>query len=130
MIKVYDSNERLFENNGIKSLHPLLAEITKEDNGDYFVELRDLVENLEYYQKGMIIRIPTPWGVQGFRCDNPSVKNNRVECTACHLSYDSKNYIVKDAYSVDKNCNDALEHFNSATDRESPFNVISDITTI
>lgn len=130
MIRVYDSTETLFENNGIKTLHPLLAEITKEDNGDYCVELRDTIENFEYYQKGMILRIPTPWGVQGFRCDNPCIKNNRVECTAWHLSYDSKYYVVKDAYSVDKNCNDALDHFNSSTDRKSPFTTISDIGSI
>lgn len=130
MIKVYDSNETLFENNGIKILNPLLAEITKADNDDYYVELRDIIDNLEYYQEGMIVRIPTPWGVQGFRCKNTTVKNNRVECKAWHLTYDSKNYIIKDAYSVDKNCNDALEHFNSATDRETPFNTISDISMI
>jgi phage minor structural protein len=128
MIKVYDSTETLFENNGIKTLHPLLAEVTNQDNGDYYVELRDILDNLEYYQKGNIIRIPTPWGVQGFRCDNPIIKNNRVECIAWHLSYDAKLYVIKDANSVDKNCNDALDHFNSATDRPSPFTTISDIT--
>ena len=78
MIKVYDSTERLFNNNGIKILHPLRADITKIDNGDYFAELQDTIESLEYYQSGMIVRIPTPWGVQGFRLANPKVKNNKV----------------------------------------------------
>ena len=41
-----------------------------------------------------------------------------------------RNYIIKDSNAVDKNCNDALNHFNSATDIESPFKTISDITTI
>ena len=127
MIRVYDSTETLFDNNGIKILTPLLAEITKKDNGDYYVELIDIVDNLDYYQKGMIIRIDTPWGVQGFRCDNPEIKNNRVECKAWHLSYDTKNYIIKDSNAVDKNCNDALDHFNNATDRKTPFTTISDI---
>ena len=130
MIRVYDSNERLFNNNGIKILHPLRADITKIDNGDYYVELQDTIESLEYYQSGMIVRIPTPWGVQGFRLANPAVKNNKVEVKAWHLSYDAKNYIIKDAYAVDKNCNDALEHFNSATDIPSPFTTLSDITTL
>ena len=94
MIKVYDSKEILFNTNGIKILHPLVAEITKKDNGDYYVELKDIIDNLEYYQKGMIIRIPTPWGVQGFRCDNPKIKNSRIECIAWHLTYDSKNYVI------------------------------------
>ena len=130
MIKVYDSNETLFNNNGIKILHPLLAEITKKDNDDYYLELEDNLDNIDYYQKGLIIRIDTPWGVQGFRCDNPIVENNKISCKAWHLTYDSENYIIKDSYSVDKNCNDALDHFNSNTDRTSPFTTISDITKI
>jgi phage minor structural protein len=128
MIKVYDSNEKLFNNNGIKIIHPLRADITKIDNGDYYVELQDTIESLEFYQSGMIVRIPTPWGVQGFRLSNPTVNNNKVEVKGWHLTYDAKNYIIKDAYAVDRNCNDALEHFNSNTDIPSPFNVISDIT--
>lgn len=130
MIKVYDSTERLFNNNGIKILHPLRADITKIDNGDYYAELQDTIESLEYYQSGMIVRIPTPWGVQGFRLANPRVKNNKVEVKAWHLSYDAKNYIIEDAYAVDKNCNDALDHFNSATDVPSPFTTLSDIATL
>lgn len=130
MLKVYDSNETLFENNGIKTLKPLFAEITKVDNGDYYVELQDTIENIDYYQKGMIVRVPTPWGVQGFRCDNPKVTYNRVECRAWHLTYDAKNYVILDANAVDKNCNDALDHFNNATDIPTPFTTISDITKV
>ena len=48
MIKVYDSTERLFNHNGIKILHPLRADITKIDNGDYYAELQDTLESLEY----------------------------------------------------------------------------------
>lgn len=130
MIRVYDSNEKLFNNNGIKILHPLVAEITKKDNSDYYIELEDVLENLAYYQKGLIIRADTPWGVQGFRCDNPEINNKKIKCTAWHLSYDSKNYVIADSYAVDKNCNDALDHFNSATDSTSPFTTISDISKI
>lgn len=130
MIKVYDINERLFNHNGIKILHPLRADITKRDNGDYCVDLQDTIESLEFYQSGMIVRIPTPWGVQGFRLANPSVKNNKVEVKGWHLTYDAKNYVIKDAYAVDKNCNDALDHFNSSTDIPTPFTTISDITSL
>ena len=130
MIRVYDSNERVFNHNGIKVLHPLVADITKKDNGDYYVDLEDTIENIDYYQQGLIVRIPTPWGVQGFRMSNPTVKNKRVSVKAWHLSYDSRNYIIRDAYAVDKNCNDALEHFNSSTDATSPFTTVSDITTV
>lgn len=130
MIKVYDSTEKLFNNNGIKILKPLFAQITKKDNSDYYLELEDTIDNLNYYQKGLIIRTTTNWGVQGFRCDNPKIENNRIKCKAWHLTYDSKNYIVRDSNSVDKSCNAALNHFNSATDIPSPFTTISDIKTI
>ena len=130
MIKVYDSNEKVFATNGIKILNPLSAFITKIDNGDYYLEIKDVVENIDYYQKGMIIRLDTPWGVQGFRCDNPAIKNNKITCKAWHLTYDSENYIISDSYAVDKNCNDTLNHFNDNTDVESPFTVFSDITTV
>ena len=130
MIKVYEADEKLFANNGLKILHPLMADVTKKDNGDYYCEFKDTIDNLEYYQKGMIIRVPTRWGVQGFRCDNPIVTNKKVECKAWHLSYDAKNYIINNSYVVDSNCNVALSHFNSSTDIPSPFDTISDITAV
>ena len=130
MIKVYESNERLFNHNGLKIIHPLRADITKVDNGDYYVELQDTIDNLDYYQNGMIVRIPTPWGVQGFRLSNPLVENRRITVKAWHLTYDSKNYAIEDAYSVDDNCNNALDHFNHSTDVPTPFETISDITTL
>ena len=130
MIRVYDATERLFNHNGLKNLNPLFAEILKTDNGDYFIELEDMLENLEYYQKGMIVRVSTPWGVQGFRCDNPIIQNNRISCKAWHLSYDSENYVINEAVAINKNCNDALNHFNDNTDMKSPFTVISDIPTL
>lgn len=127
MIRVYNATERLFDNNGKKILHPLFAEITKVDNGDYYVEIEDILDNSEYYQKGQIYGIDTPWGRQGFRCDNPIIQNNRISCKAWHLSYDSKNYVINSATAELKNCNDALNHYNDNTDTTSPFTVISNI---
>ena len=130
-IRVYEATERFFNNNGIKTLHPLFALITKVDNGDYYIELEDVIENLDYYQKGLIVRVPTPWSdePQGFRCDNPLIKNNRVTCKAWHLFYDSENYIINNAEATEKTCNEALNHYNDNTDSLSPFIVSSDITT-
>ena len=130
MISVYDSNERVFNHNGIKVLHPLVADITKVDNGDYYVELEDTIENLDFYQNGLIVRIPTPWGVQGFRMSNPQVRNRKVSVKAWHLFYDTENYIIKDSYAMGKNCNDALAHFNDSTDVPTPFTTLSDVATI
>lgn len=128
MIRVYDATERLFNHNGIRALQPLYAQITKIDNSDYYVDLEDVLDNAIYYQKGSIIRVTTPWGEQGFRCDNPIIQNNRISCKAWHLSYDSENYIIDNTTATEKNCNDAMNHYNDSTDTESPFTVISDIS--
>lgn len=130
MIRVYEAKETGFYDNGLKTLNPLFAEILKVDNGDYYIELEDMLENLEYYQKGMIVTVTTPWGIQGFRCDNPIIQNNRISCKAWHLSYDSENYIISEASAINKNCNDALNHYVANTDTPSPFTVMSDITTL
>lgn len=131
MIRVYDATETIFDNNnGIKVIQPLFAEITKADNSDYYIELEDTLDNIDYYQKGLIFRVPTPWGVQGFRCDNPKVKNNRISCKAWHISYDAKNYLIRSAEAVERTCNDAIDLFNKSTDATSPFAVESDIQII
>ena len=129
MIKIYDNTERLFNHNGNKIVHPLRADVTKIDNGDYYAEIQDTIENIDYYSNGAIVRIPTPWGEQAFRVSNPITKGNKIEFKAWHISYDAKNYIVKSGNSVNKNCNDALNYFNGRTDIASPFTVASDITT-
>ncbi len=129
MIKIYDSNERLFNHNGNKIVHPLRADITKVDNGDYYAEIQDTLENIAHYQNGAIIRIPTPWGAQGFRIRNPITNGNKIEFKARHISYDAENYIVKTGSTVNRNCNDALEYFNGRTDIPSPFVTSSDITS-
>lgn len=132
MIRVYDATETDFNNNGIKVIQPLFAEITKADNSDYYIELEDTLDNIEYYQKGLIFRVPTPWGVnhyQLFRCDNPSIRNNRISCKAWHISYDAKNYLIRSAEAT-SDCNDAINLFNDSTDIPSPFAVDSDILTI
>lgn len=130
MISIYPATEKLFKDNGIKILKPLEAIVTKEDNGDYYIEVKDTIKNLEYYQAGLIIRVPTPWGYQGFRLTNPKIANKTLTCKGKHLYFDSENYLIKDSYVVDKNCNDALDHLNNACDVETPFTFISDISTI
>ena len=129
MISIYDANEKKFDNNGIKILKPLQALITKEDNGNYFIDLKDTIDNLDYYQAGQIIRVNTPWGKQGFRLTNPKIQNKYIICRAYHLYFDTANYLIDDSYVIGKNCNDALDHLNNACDKKTPFSFISDIQT-
>ena len=78
MIKVYEATERLFNHNGLKILHPSKAEVFIEDNGDYTLTIESSISDLEYLQEGMIIRVNTRWGEQGFRLSNPQKKNNKI----------------------------------------------------
>ena len=130
MISIYPSTEKTFSNNGIKILKPLKALIRKEDNGDFYIDLKDTIDNIDYYQSGMIIRTDTPWGYQAFRLSNPKIENNKISIKAKHVYFDSKQYVIKDSYVVDKNCNDALDHLNNACDEVTPFTFISDISII
>ena len=62
MISVYESNETSFVSNDIKILKSLKALIFKQDNEEYYLDLKDSIDNIEYYQSGNIIRVSTPWG--------------------------------------------------------------------
>lgn len=132
MISVYESSENSFNHNGLKILHPKKCEVFKEDNGDYYIELEDSIDNISYYQANMIIKCPTPFpeGSQLFRIVNPEIKNNYIYVKAKHIYFDTKNYIIFDNYIVDKNCNYALNHLNSNTDKLSPFTTTSNINTL
>lgn len=130
MISVYPSNEKNFSDNGIKILKPLKAMIRKEDNGDYYIDLKDTIDNIDYYQSGMIIRANTPQGYQGFRIINPKIENKYITCRAKHLYFDTRNYVIKDSYVVDKNLNDALDHLNNGCDVVTPFSFISEIQNV
>lgn len=130
MIKIFNADERTFTNNGEKILKPLKAVILKEDNGDYELELETRIEDKDYIVNDKIIVCDTPWGEQGFRVYNPQKKNNKITCTCRHLFYDTASYLIADAYVVDKNCNDALDHLNNACDAVTPFTTLSDIQQI
>lgn len=131
MIRVYDSSEKLFNNNGIKILHPLSAIVFKEDNGDYYIEVEDSIEKVDYYQASMIINCPTPFpeGNQSFRIVKIEKTNTRIKVKANHVYFDTDNYMIDDKYIVDKDCNYALNYLNKNCDVETPFTTNSDVTS-
>ena len=81
-------------------------------------------------KKENIIVAPTPQGVQPFRVKNVEKTRTKITVKAWHRYYDSENYLIADSYVVSKNCNDALDHLNSATDNVSPFTTSSDVETV
>lgn len=126
MIKVFGATDKAYSSNGDIVLQPTKARVHNKDNGDFYLELTCGVEYNKYIASNNIIVAPTPQGAQAFRVSDITKSSNKLNIKAWHVFYDSKNYLIQDSYAVDKTCNDALEHFNNATDTQSPFSVISD----
>lgn len=130
MLKVFLPTDTTFNSNGELGIIPLLATITQIDNGDYYLDLVTDIQYIDYIKPNNIIVAPTPSGEQPFRI--ATVENTRTKITAkCyHLYYDTGRYLIADSYVVNNNCNYALDHLNNATDEQTPFTTLSDITSL
>ena len=130
MIKLFNSTDTLFLNNGDKIVIPKKARVHKADNGDFFLDVETDLSYVNDIVANTILVVNTPQGPQAFRVTNPQKTKTKLIIKAWHVFYDAKNYLIADSYVVDKSCGDALDHLNMATDNESPFTTISDIATI
>ena len=130
MIKLFNTTDTLFSSNGDKVIVPLRAKIHKEDNGSFYLDLDADLSYVNDLIANRIIVANTPQGEQAFRITNVEQTRRKISLKAYHVFYDTKNYLIQDSYVVNGDCNYALDHLNSATDNESPFTTISDITTL
>ena len=130
MIRIFGRTDTQFLSNGDCVVSPLKAKVHKKDNGDYFLDFEVGLEYIDYFVEGNIVVANTPTGDQAFRIGNVTKNKNRLVSKCFHVFYDSKNYLIADSYVVEKNCNDALEHLNNATEPQSEFQTISDIQTV
>lgn len=127
MIRVFGTTDKVYTSNGDAVIRPLKAKVHKEDNGDYYLDLETGLERVDHIVANNIVVADTPQGAQAFRMGNPKKTKSKLSTRAWHVFYDSKNYLIEDAYVVDKDCNDALDHLNAATEPESQFATISDV---
>lgn len=130
MIKIFGLTDTEYSSNGDKILQPTKCRIHKRDNGEYYADIECSSDYSEYIQNGRIVVCPTPTGEQAFRFLNPELNKKKIKVKAKHVYYDSENYLIRDSYVVKLNCNQALEHLNAATDNESTFTTVSDVTSI
>ena len=130
MLRVFSPSDTDFTSNGDVVIQATLAVVHKTDNGDYYLELQCGLEYVDFVKSENIIVAPTPQGAQAFRIENVELTRTKISVKAWHKFYDSKNYLIADSYVVDKNCNDALDHLNNATDTVSPFTTLSDVQTV
>lgn len=130
MIKLFDTTDNLFQSNGDKIIIPTRAIVHKEDNGSYYLDLETDLSYNEWLTPNKILVANTPQGEQAFRIRNVDKTRKKITIKANHIFYDTQDYIIKDSYVVEKNCNQALDHLNDATDTLSPFTMTSNINTI
>lgn len=130
MIKCFGQADTVFSSNGDVVIQPFKALVHKIDNDDFYLEIECSLDYLEFVVPQNIIVANTPQGEQAFRIKNVSTTRRKITAKCLHLFYDSNNYLIADSYVVNKNCNDALDHLNNATDNPSPFSTLSNIQTI
>lgn len=130
MIKLFGTNDTTFSSNGDLVIIPTKAKVHKADNDSFYLDLETSLDYINDITANRIIVAPTPQGEQAFRITNVSKTRSKITAKCMHVFYDSKNYLIADSYVVDKNCNDALDHLNNATDNTSPFTTSSNISTI
>jgi phage minor structural protein len=129
MIKVYNSSETQFKNNGLVVLLPSKCEVHNEDNGDFYLELTADTKFVDCLKENNIIVCNTPQGEQPFRIRQSKISNKKIEVTAYHVYYDSENYLILDSYAQNLTAGQALNHFKTATVPQNAFIFDSDINT-
>ena len=130
MLKLFGITDKLYSSNGDIVLQVTKAKVYKQDNGDFYLIVEAPLYYIDDLKPNRIIVANTPQGNQAFRITNVENTRTKIKLKAYHVFYDSENYLIQDSYVVDKNCNDALDHLNNATDTLSPFTTISDINRI
>lgn len=130
MIKLFGTTDTDFSSNGDAVIQPFKAKVHKEDNGKFYLTVEADISYVDLLTANRIIVADTPQGAQAFRIKNPEKTKSKITIKAPHISYDAQNFVIADSYVVDKNCNDALDHLNNATDNPSPFQTVSDIAEV
>ena len=130
MIKLFNLTDKTFSSNGDKVIIPTKAKIHKEDNGAYYLDLECSLDYINYIIQGNIVVANTSQGDQAFRVANVTKTRKKITAKCYHIFFDSKNYLIQDSYVYEMDCNNALDHLNSATSDTSPFTTVSDITGI
>lgn len=128
MIKIFSATDKIYTSNGDIVLQCTKAKVHKELNGNFYIDIEAPLNYIDYIVANNIIVANTPQGDQAFRIGNVDLTKTKIKCKAYHVFYDTKNYLLKDFRVENKDCNYALDYFNSNTDNPSPFITQSNIT--
>ena len=129
-IRIYEFNSTSFNNNGICTLFPSSAIITRDLNEhEYYLELKHPIDDYGKW-KEIVEDRTIKANDQPFRIVH--VQKTMTEITAyCeHIFYDLSNNFIEDTNIVSKNGRLALDQILSNTVYSHGFSATSDITTI
>ena len=130
MIRIFGATDKTFTSNGDVSFIPLRANVYKTEYEDYYLDLECDLKYIDYLQSGNIVVADLPQGSQAFRINNPLVDGKKFSAKCPHVFFDSQNYLIADSFVQEKNCNEALNWLNNATEPQSEFEVFSTVSTI
>ena len=130
MIRAFNLTDKVYQTNGDAVIAATKARVKNEDNGDFTLDLTCSSDYSDFIQANNIIVVPTPQGDQAFRVRQVEKRSNRIEAKCYHVFYDAENFLIADSYAVNMTAEQALRHFNDATDTLSPFTMDSNITTL
>ena len=116
MIKIFSATDKIYSSNGDIVLQCTKAKVHKALNGDFYIDLEAPLTYVNYIVANNIIVANTPQGEQAFRITNVDKTKTKLKCKAYHVFYDTKNYLIDDKAVVEKDCNYALDYFNSVVD--------------
>ena len=128
MIKIFNATDKDYTSNGDIVLQSIKAKVHKALNGDFYIDIEAPLNYVNYLVSNNIIVANTPQGEQAFRITNVDKTKSKIKCKAYHVFYDTKNYLITDYRVENRDCNYALDYFNSNTDTISPFTTLSNVT--
>lgn len=128
-MKIYESTEQQFSNNGLGVIKPLKCIEYKNKSLDgWYIEVTVSIDYKDVIQQDYIAFVSTKEkGGQPFRINNVSFKNRLISFTAYHIVFDAERYLLDDVRPTNQTAASYLSYVNQHTDTESPFFITSDI---
>lgn len=133
MIKIFESNAKEFNSNGIVVINPIdITEYKKISLNGWYLEVVVSSKYKEYIIKDRlcVVKTKSKLNPQAFRIDNPEIDDDQIKFNAYHVVFDAENYFLVDVRPTDMSANNALNWVNERTDISSPFVVYSNVETV
>lgn len=132
IIKLFDANEKNFNNNGLGNIQPLKCiETKKKSLNGWYVEVELPIKYFGMIRQDMIILVKTKEkGAQPFRIGNITKQNRKISFTANHVAFDTERYFLLDVRPTNLSMDGYLKWLNARTDKTSPFSFSSNVADV